>query len=397
MPATPAAAQNLSFGPVMERVIQARETGTNLFLNLDTGELLTPPAGITGTLGENERNWQALDIPKDSRSFRYIQWLRESGADLMFAGDGKVIGFDGAFPFAHGNDSTNWESWDDLTPAQVQNAVAVIEWGRKVDEAKLRNQPWPPAPQPGGVINSAMQIDSRSPGGPLVNLLTLKQSAMWFFKTREGGMGILQITGFTENPPGVKIRYKLVQQSTNSPASPVSALTWGEPVENLAVSLQADKTVWRSNETPILHASLRNNGEMILNSSRDGSQLQQVEVDGKWYRSRVTYYEIQGTNGQEAVVSMSTPLYEIQPGEQWDNVQISMRQGDWQRATTNDLTLATYPFRNWVEDDTGIAPVMLLLPGKHTVRVAFVVDPARRIYGKSAFRVISNPVELEIR
>jgi hypothetical protein len=35
---------------------------------------------------------------------------------------------------------------------------------------------------------------------------------MWFFKTREGGMGILQITGFTENPRGVKIRYKLVQE-----------------------------------------------------------------------------------------------------------------------------------------------------------------------------------------
>jgi serine/threonine protein kinase len=205
------AAQKFSFGPVIERVIQARETGTNLFLNLDTGELLTPPASITGTLGENERNWQTLDIPEDSRSFRYIQWLRESGADLMFAGDGKVIGFDGAFPFAHGSNSTNWENWDDLTPAQVQNDVAVIEWGRKVDEAKLQNQPWPDAPLPGGVINSAAQLDSTSPGGPLVNLLMLKQSAMWFFKTREGGMGILQITGFTDNPRGVKIRYKLVQ------------------------------------------------------------------------------------------------------------------------------------------------------------------------------------------
>jgi hypothetical protein len=39
------------------------------------------------------------------------------------------------------------------------------------------------------------------------------------FKTRQGGMGLLQITGFTENPRGVKIRYKLVQQS-NAPSSP---------------------------------------------------------------------------------------------------------------------------------------------------------------------------------
>ena len=83
-----------------------------------------------------------------------------------------------------------------------------------------------------------------------------------------------------------------------SPSSPVKKLAWGEPVENLAVSLQADKTVWRSDETPILHASLRNDGEMILMTGRTDSYLQQVEVDGKWYRSRATYYEIQGTNGQ---------------------------------------------------------------------------------------------------
>ncbi len=35
------------------------------------------------------------------------------------------------------------------------------------------------------------------------------------FQTREGGTGILQITGFTENPRGVKIRYKLVQIGKN--------------------------------------------------------------------------------------------------------------------------------------------------------------------------------------
>ena len=33
------------------------------------------------------------------------------------------------------------------------------------------------------------------------------------FKTREGDQGLLQITGATDNPRGVKIRYKLVQQT----------------------------------------------------------------------------------------------------------------------------------------------------------------------------------------
>ena len=36
------------------------------------------------------------------------------------------------------------------------------------------------------------------------------------FQTREGGRGLLQITGFTENPRGVKIRYKLVQNHVST-------------------------------------------------------------------------------------------------------------------------------------------------------------------------------------
>jgi hypothetical protein len=44
-----------------------------------------------------------------------------------------------------------------------------------------------------------------------VTLHATNAPAVWLFKTREGGTGILQITGFTENPRGVKLRYKLVQ------------------------------------------------------------------------------------------------------------------------------------------------------------------------------------------
>jgi hypothetical protein len=32
------------------------------------------------------------------------------------------------------------------------------------------------------------------------------------FKTREGGVGVIQIVGLTDNPKGVKIRYKMVQK-----------------------------------------------------------------------------------------------------------------------------------------------------------------------------------------
>nr|MBP9901093.1 hypothetical protein [Verrucomicrobiota bacterium] len=50
---------------------------------------------------------------------------------------------------------------------------------------------------------------------------------MWFFKTREGGMGLLQLTGITDNPRGISIRYKLVQTSAAATNSAVaSAETW---------------------------------------------------------------------------------------------------------------------------------------------------------------------------
>jgi hypothetical protein len=207
------------FGPVMERDIQARVTGTNQFLDLDGGQVFSVPPNIADALAatelksDEERFWNALDIPENSHRFQYISWLRENGVDLMFAGDGKIIGFDGVFAAAHGDSSTNWDDWDGLTPDRVRAAVEVIDWSRNATEAQLHGEPPPPAPKPGGIYSSAAQLSSREPGGPLVNLLTRDQSVTWFFKTREGAMGVLQLVGFTNDPPSMKIRYKLVQQT----------------------------------------------------------------------------------------------------------------------------------------------------------------------------------------
>ena len=63
------------------------------------------------------------------------------------------------------------------------------------------------------------------------------QSDTYFFRSREGGMGIFQITGFTENPRGVKIRYKLVQDSasTKPATSSIAARVAGGELEIIAV------------------------------------------------------------------------------------------------------------------------------------------------------------------
>jgi predicted Ser/Thr protein kinase len=201
-----AAVRRVAFGPFHEVIIQARSTGTNQFLDLDTGKLRTPSSEISSALaaqpGEDEnRLWQALDIPPDSERFRYVAWLRESGTDLMFAGEGKIIGFDGVFPIAHGNGSANWDGWDGLPPGQVFEAVNGVGRGPSAQ----------PGPTSGGIVNSAAQLDSQQADGPVVNLLNREQSELWFFQTREGAKGVLQIMAFTDDPSGVKIRYRLVQ------------------------------------------------------------------------------------------------------------------------------------------------------------------------------------------
>ena len=45
----------------------------------------------------------------------------------------------------------------------------------------------------------------------MLSVLTQPQTPAYWFETRDGLKGLLQITGFTENPRGVKLRYKLVQ------------------------------------------------------------------------------------------------------------------------------------------------------------------------------------------
>jgi hypothetical protein len=99
--------------------------------------------------------------------------------------------------------------------------VEVVDWSRHATEAQLHGEPPLPAPTRGGIFNSAIQLDSREHGGPLVNLLTRDQSVTWFFKTREGAMGVLQLVSFTNDPPSVKIHYKLLQQ-TNGQDNAVS-------------------------------------------------------------------------------------------------------------------------------------------------------------------------------
>ena len=83
------------------------------------------------------------------------------------------------------------------------------------------------APQLIGLFADLEKTLPRSAVFPHVTDFTMRTEAdgkpkSFAFKTRAGRMGILQITGFTDNPRGVKIRYRLVQVQ-NSPTQKISA------------------------------------------------------------------------------------------------------------------------------------------------------------------------------
>ena len=231
---------HLTFGPVVERLIQARQTATNAFLDLDSGQVLMPASEITNgfvpvqSRSDPDQFWRGLDITPNTAPAKYLAWLQESGADLMYDDQGQTIVFEGVWAVAHGMTSAGWESWDGLTPEMVRSAVSEIEKATRNTSSGVTSV----GKTDGTGYTSARRLHSRS-GGAAVSELTRDQATMWFFKTREGGMGLLQITGFIENPRGVKIRYKLVQQTPSSRRQAQSVLDL-QPVIELTIPMDKD-------------------------------------------------------------------------------------------------------------------------------------------------------------
>jgi hypothetical protein len=153
-----AAGQNFSFGPVVERVMEETTAPDWNWFDLDTGRSVSARAMAT-----NED-----DAAND-------EWRRTHGVDV----GSTILGTNRGLVSV------------DLV------AVPVNERLWDLDETDVII----------ALINESRPTEKFTP----LLVRAKEPPATFVFKTREGGMGILQITGFTENPRGVKIRYKLVQ------------------------------------------------------------------------------------------------------------------------------------------------------------------------------------------
>ncbi|MCK4282999.1 MAG: hypothetical protein KAX44_01685, partial [Candidatus Brocadiae bacterium] len=155
----------LTFGPVIERVVNDDNADKDMFIDLDYGRLSSPPEDLRGKGAEAQ-----------------LAWCRKKWVDAVADCAASVRGLAGFDMLVVPIPNATWRAWPDEVPGLRE----LLELRRE------ESAPLPARRRP--VLMSAK--------GEL--------PATFVFGTREGGMGILQIVGFTEEPPGVKIRYKMV-------------------------------------------------------------------------------------------------------------------------------------------------------------------------------------------
>ncbi len=144
---------DLTLGPEVEVTI--RHSGENSMTDFDTGKLFTPPS-FNGT--------------EDA-----FAWCAKSGIDAGGGNQPEVRGLIGMDLVLNPEANTIWEA------AETNGAL-------KHDAFKYGK-----------------------PGNPVYLSAKGELPATWTFKTREGGLGIVQILGFEdEEPRGVKIRYRML-------------------------------------------------------------------------------------------------------------------------------------------------------------------------------------------
>ncbi len=148
--------ETLTFGPVIQRVLDGR--AQKEFLDFDSGKVFTPPS-VLKTDAVTTRNWlRSLGIDLNA-------WARRTSEGYEWS----IFGFELALLPVSERD------WDGLSATQVSKSLATAE------------------------------------GAEGARIADLKEDTTVLLRTSKGGMGMLQILGFTDNPPSVKIRYKMVQ------------------------------------------------------------------------------------------------------------------------------------------------------------------------------------------
>jgi serine/threonine protein kinase len=227
--AQPPAAQTPAFGPVIERVMYETTTGRDSFLDLETGRLLQPPPEVMSLFAATD--WQNRYMQEPEATDPMRAWVWRSGADLVygapaFGHERGLVLFDG---FIIGT-----EDYWKMGAGQVAELLQKTE-----------------ATSQAGVPGTPSLVGETFVGGD-----QLPRSSA--FRTKDGTMGVLQVLGFTENPRGLKLRYKLVQNASVR-----------KPYPPLRQALVTPKSAF----TPVVERILTNDTLLGFDSGRVVEQL----------------------------------------------------------------------------------------------------------------------------
>ncbi len=249
-PGAPATAQNLSFGPVSERVL----TNFPAMIDFDSDKVVIQFPGETGTIMDKDGR---LNLNRLGARIRNRQeYMKQEGLDFFYEPPvGTFVDYEKLKKLSHAD-------WDGMSSMQLRQTIQSIE------------------------VNDVPQfhIDDET-----------NAPATYAFETREGGMGILQITGFTENPRGVKLRYKLVQNRvTNAPSG-----------QNTSGAVNANHAVAASGTAPLAYQWLFNTNPPAVTNLSFGPVVERTIYDYK--------------SGKDWLLNLKTgETFSLPPGLNWE-------------------------------------------------------------------------------
>jgi predicted Ser/Thr protein kinase/transglutaminase-like putative cysteine protease len=193
------AADQATFGTVLERVVNdAVATNVDCAIDLDTGKLMSVPRELQD------------ETLRTGNPRRFRAWMLQNGLDACGAYEPKA---------PEGPDAIKMQQrrWFAATGYNVRSSDTLhglVCEGCELEAVPVSATLWE---ADASFLRTSL---AAHPPGRMNMIWADKSRDTWLFKTREGSIGILQITGSTDNPRGVKLRYKLVQAAKGGGVGP---------------------------------------------------------------------------------------------------------------------------------------------------------------------------------
>ena len=337
------------FGPVMERWVRdgADANGKDMLLDLDSGEVKSEPTdplvAHDQTLMQQRLADEGIDLAAVNQREAWTQGEAQAFDDFFFKQSGQHLPpgpLRGVISYHLATSARESGEWDSLTSDALRLVMSKVK---------------APKGQP-------LHFQSAADGVPMT----------FGFRTREGGMGLLQIAGFTDKPRGVKIRYKLIQSLPLQVQEPsyegrtllewLADVDYGRPEDKRAHAGKAIRQMG-TNVIPFLLSDLGGGGSPLLKYSKPDTRSADERL-----RQAAWAFDALGPMGKLAIPQLEG-LLETSPG--YVPAALAGIGRDALPALLKALTNEVF----WVRDNTAAALANAIYRDKFTGREAIAALP----------------------